>query len=97
MNNDLANFSVLTGLLVETATAVKLRLCEPIRQPPKGILYYKSSQGSRDLTCWIHNIMNNDLANFSVLTGLLVETATAVKLRLCEPIRQPPKGILYYK
>ena len=54
MNNDLANFSVLTGLLVETATAVKLRLCEPIRQPPKGILYYKSSQGSRDLTCWIH-------------------------------------------
>ena len=54
MNNDLANFSLLTGLLVEMATAVKLRLCEPIRQPTKDILYYKYSQGSRDLTRWIH-------------------------------------------
>ena len=59
MNNDLANFSVLTGLLVEMATAVKLRLCEPIRQPTRGILYvyYKYSQGLRDLTCWIRNII----------------------------------------
>ena len=56
MNNDLANFNVLTGLLVEMATAVKLRPCEPIRRPTKGILYYKYSQESRDLTCWFHNI-----------------------------------------
>ena len=58
MNNDLANFSVLTGLLVEMATAVKLRLCEPIRQPTKGILYYKYFQESRDFTCWFHNLLH---------------------------------------
>ena len=54
MNNDLANSNLLTGLLVEMATVVKLRHCESIRQPTKSILYYKYSQESHDLTCWFH-------------------------------------------